>query len=239
MGALQLMNSKTKNETFKPSQLFRNTNSLKAISLLGVDIQKSASKSSTKVIPPQLDTTEMIQEFRASYLASKSIIELQLQKLSIEQLSENHLNKGWSILQCIQHLNESCRYYIPKIEIAIEQAIQNGKMPEKEFSPSVFDMLVVENVHPQRYKHIPSTPHFSINDAKALSGKAALEEFVSHQRALIKLLKKASHTSLQIQIPMHKKASWTISLGSCFKYICQHQKLHLLQIPHLSQAARF
>lgn len=230
MGALQLINNKTQNETFKPSNLFANTNSLKAVSLFGLAIPKSASKGSTKVIPPQFDISEIIQEFKTSYLTSKSIVDLQLQKLSLEQLSDNHTNKGWNILQCIQHLNESCRYYIPKIEAAMEDAIQKGISPKNKFTPSVFDLIVVEDVHPQRYKHIPNNPHFSIDDQKEKAGKAVLDEFVFHQKTLVKLLKTAANTSLQIQIPLHKREAWHISLGSCFKYICQHQKLHLLQI---------
>lgn len=135
-------------------------------------------------------------------------------------------NGGWSIAQCLDHLNGYGDYYLPQIE----KGLKTFKgIPSPIFKSSWLGNYFTKMMEPatgtkkiKAFKsHIPSAD---------LDAHAVVAKFIHQQELLLQFLKQAAQADLNaIRIPI-SIAKWIrLKLGDTFRFIIAHNERHLQQ----------
>ena len=149
-----------------------------------------------------------------------------------QNLAENELlkpaaNGGWSIAQCLAHLNSYGDYYLPRIKAGVES--QKGTPVAATFKSSWLGRLFTRMMDPatssKKYQamreHLPPA---------ALDAHAVVREFVRQQEELLLYLRLCQKVDLNsIQIPVSVLKWIHLKLGDVLQFLIAHSQRHLVQ----------
>lgn len=149
------------------------------------------------------------------------------QNMTARDLLQPAPDGGWSIAQCLDHLNSYGHYYLPKIQQGIAKNVH--LTPKDTFKSSWLGAYFIKMMDPEtgkkKYKafkgHIP---------APNLDAYAVVAEFIQQQENLLIFLKEARSADLNaIQIPISIARFITLKLGDVFQFIIAHDERHIRQ----------
>jgi len=149
------------------------------------------------------------------------------QNMTTHNLLQPAANGGWSIAQCLDHLNSYGHYYLPKIQQGITKNVH--LKPKDTFTSSRLGAYFIKMMDPEtskkKYKafkgHIP---------APDLDAYAVVAEFIQQQENLLIYLKEARSADLNaIRIPISIARFITLKLGDVFQFIIAHDERHIRQ----------
>lgn len=147
------------------------------------------------------------------------------QNLSNEALLKPAENGGWSIAQCLEHLNSYSQYYLPQIK----KGLENASKTENNFFESswlgAYFTKMMRSSSTKKYKafknHIPD---------ENLDSAVVLAEFIEYQETLLNCLKQAQNIDLErIKIPISLTKWVKLSLGDVFQFMIAHDERHIQQ----------
>lgn len=136
-------------------------------------------------------------------------------------------NNGWSIAECIEHLNTYAAFYQPQIAIALEKAQHNNN--PVEFKYSFLGRYFINSMDPARSKkkfkalkrHVP---------LHVENPSAVVSTFIQHLENMLILLKQAAHKNLGKNSVKTSISSWIkINPGDAIQFLLTHNKRHLEQ----------
>ena len=176
-------------------------------------------------------------------LESKVERHLQTAIQRFQNVSEPLLNKpadnaGWSIAQCLEHLNSYGRYYLPAIEKAMAKAA--GNKPVLYFQSSwlgnyFYKMMLPESNGGIKKKMKSPKDH---QPGLQLNSEKVLNEFISQLEILGRLLTEAHDTDLNLaKVPVSIAPFIKLKLGDVFLFLTAHINRHVLQAERALQAA--
>ncbi|GAB3169292.1 DinB family protein [Telluribacter humicola] len=150
------------------------------------------------------------------------------QNLPEEQLLQPASDGGWSVAQCLEHLNSYGRYYIPAVQQAIEASPAEYKQPTLYFRSGYLGSYFTNLMHAQnsrKYKamkgHIP---------LPALNGAQVVAEFIEQQEQWLQLLRQAEQLNLnKIKVPISITRLVKLNLGDTFAFVKAHDERHIQQ----------
>lgn len=138
----------------------------------------------------------------------------------------------WSANQCLAHLNEYGRYYLPLMEKAIDDFIQSKKNPAVSFKAgwlgNYFTGMMLNNADGTPVKKMSAPKAYSpeVND----DSFAVIAEFIEQQEKILLLLRKAKKTDMgAIRIPISIAKFIKLKLGDTFLFLIAHNYRHILQ----------
>jgi len=137
------------------------------------------------------------------------------------------VTNGWSIAQCLQHLNAYGYYYLPAIENGLTK--NPGKPDTATFTSTWLGRYFTHTMDPatnqKKYKAFKA-----YNPPPDLDAYAVVAEFIQQQETLLSYLKKSRTADLNvIKIPV-SIASWLkLRLGDVLQFVIAHNQRHLLQ----------
>jgi hypothetical protein len=152
-----------------------------------------------------------------------------------QNLSNGELNKpaqdgGWSIAQCLDHLNSYGDFYLPKMAKGLDDF--------KGVSSSTFTSTWLGNYFTKMLD--PETGKRKMKAFKAhvpgsdLDGHAVVAKFIQQQESLIQLLRRAKQKDLdKIKIPLSLSKWVKLKLGDTFRFIIAHDERHIQQAGRL------
>jgi uncharacterized damage-inducible protein DinB len=152
------------------------------------------------------------------------------QNLSQEALNKQSQDGGWSIAQCLEHLNTYGDYYFPKMEKGMDDF--KGE-PSSAFASTWMGNYFTRMLDPETGKrkmkafkaHVPPSE---------LDGHAVVAKFIHQQETLIKLLRRAQQADMgKIRIPISISRWIKMNLGDTFRFIIAHDERHLQQAGRL------
>jgi uncharacterized damage-inducible protein DinB len=157
--------------------------------------------------------------------------QLQLVIAQLQNLPENSLNKpsvsgGWSITQCISHLNSYYDYYLPKMYQGLNNNQNSSNAEVKHtFMGSYFINMMKNNNPTKKYKaaqkHVPSNN---------LNANIEIANFITHSENLIKLMAQLEHQNTnQIKTKVSIMPFLKINLNDVLAFMIAHQERHLRQ----------
>lgn len=149
------------------------------------------------------------------------------QNMSEPQLLAPAADGGWSIAQCLDHLNSYGHYYLPQIKQAMDahQQERSGGIFKSSWLGAYFTRMMEPRTGKRKMKamkgHIP---------AANLDAQAVVAEFIRQQEVLLDYLQQARKVDLNtIRIPV-SIAKWIrLKLGDVFQFIIAHNERHVLQ----------
>lgn len=149
-----------------------------------------------------------------------------LQNLPEEVLLRPAADGGWSIAQCLEHLNTYGDYYLPQIQQGLAQASPTPTVFfQSSWLGSYFTKMMEPTTGKKKFKafkgHIP---------AVQLDGHATVARFIQQQEELLSYVKQAKSVNLnKIRIPISITRLIRLKLGDVFQFIIAHDERHLQQ----------
>jgi len=152
-------------------------------------------------------------------------------KENFENSSENALqcpsvSGGWSILQCIDHLNSYGLYYLPQIRYALNKANKSDKPTyQSGWLGDYFTKIMSPNSGTKKFKafkdHMPG---------ELLDPNMVITEFLRQEELLLQYLSDAKHMDIaSVKVPVSISRWIGIRLGDTFRFLLAHNKRHLIQ----------
>lgn len=148
------------------------------------------------------------------------------QQSTMAVLAAPSANGGWSIAQCLAHLNTYGNYYLLKIGEGLRNF--SGE-PANTFKSSWLGAYFTNMMDPskslKKYKaaqiHVP---------APVLDADAVVATFIVQQEALLSYLRLASGVDLNaIKIPISIAKLISLNLGDVFQFVVTHNERHIQQ----------
>lgn len=148
-----------------------------------------------------------------------------LQNLPSDILLQPAATGGWSIAQCLEHLNSYGEFYLPQIHRALDK---HTSIASENFRSGWFGAYFIQMMLPEsgkKYKalkkHIP---------ASDLNAAAVVATFIHQQEALLSYIRAAKHHDLnKIKIPISISPFIKLKLGDVFQFIIAHNERHMEQ----------
>ncbi|MBT29000.1 MAG: hypothetical protein CMO01_04990 [Thalassobius sp.] len=143
---------------------------------------------------------------------------------SDESLSARPEASKWNILECIEHLNRYCAYYIPHIEAIINQ----NSDTDKNFQSGWLGTKFIKMMSPENVKAQKTVKH--MDTSNALVNKNTLLVFIAWQQRLFKAINELKNTDLnKRKIPVEFFKMLKLKTGDILQFIIMHQQRHILQ----------
>ena len=134
---------------------------------------------------------------------------------------------GWSVAECLGHLNAYGNYYIPLFEKGINQSPDNANA--NTIKSSWLGRRAINSMNPETGKkkfkafkaYIPP-----IN----LDAKTTVAEFINQQERILQVLRTARMKDIQkIQIPISIAKFLKLNLGDALQFLITHSERHIQQ----------
>jgi hypothetical protein len=134
---------------------------------------------------------------------------------------------GWSIAQCLEHLNSYGQFYLPAIGQAINRSQRNAadELFKSTWLGDYFTKIMDPQTGKKKYKafknHVPIVQ---------LDAHAVVAEFIEQQETTLRYLRQARDFNLNdIRIPLSIFKWVTFKLGDAFRFIIAHNERHIQQ----------
>jgi hypothetical protein len=131
---------------------------------------------------------------------------------------------GWSVAQCLEHLNRYGKYYLPLIQKGI--AAYAGS-PSDTFTSSWLGSYFTSMMQPGKGK---MKTFKGYSPPPSLDAYGVVAEFAQQQEMLLRCLREAHRINLnKIRIPVSIARFIRLKLGDVFQFVIMHNERHLLQ----------
>lgn len=150
----------------------------------------------------------------------------EMESMKLELLNHKTDQKSWSALECLEHLNRYGRFYIPEIENRIAAA---PKETISIFKSGKLGNYFARSMRPgPKMKKINTFKSMNPNGSKL--NKLVIEEFLNHQRQLLKILDKAKNVDLSRTKTSTSISKWIkLRLGDTLRVVIHHNQRHISQ----------
>lgn len=148
--------------------------------------------------------------------------------LTDEQFHQRPPDGGWSVAECLDHLNSTARAYLPKLDDAVSDAIRRGLYGEGPFKYGLVARLVVRSMEPPpRFRFKAPAPFLPGAERSRHEITAA---FRAYQVQLVDRLRQASGLDLSRARVTSPATAWLrLPLGAALELMVAHEKRHLWQ----------
>lgn len=149
------------------------------------------------------------------------------QNLSEQQLSNPADNGGWSIAQCLWHLNSYGEYYLPHISKSLQTAPDNHA--GNDFKPGIlgnyFTSLMTPGSGSKKMKAPANHTPLTIENPYAV-----VAEFIQQQENLLTYIRVARDKNLQkSSIPTSIFKLIKLNTGDALRFVIAHTQRHIIQ----------
>lgn len=179
-------------------------------------------------MPGHLTLARELDAFRVEFEQLADDADALAGTLTDAQFNWLPLSGGWSVAQCIDHLNVTAREYLPKLDEGIADAIRRGLYGEGPFRYNWLARCFVAAVGPPARFKVKAPGRFQ--PAPSRKRSEALAAFRAYQVQFVDRLRQANGLDLsraRVQSPV---ASYLrLPLGSGFATMVAHERRHLLQ----------
>ncbi len=146
------------------------------------------------------------------------------QNLDEKTLLKSSESGGWSIADCLWHLNSYGDFYLPEIEKALAKSNSGKSTFKSGWLGNYFTNIMKPGAGMKKMKafknHTPS---------KIEEPYKVVSEFIDQQERILKLLKQARKTDLTTRVPISIAAFIKLKLGDVFQFVIEHNERHMLQ----------
>lgn len=183
--------------------------------------------SNNEIIMKEINQKQLLETLETRVESHLTQAIHQFQNLTKKELLQAATDGGWSIAQCLEHLNSYGDYYLPLIEKNLKGAdnqSENGSF-KSSWLGNYFIRMMEPTTGKKKFKafkgHIP---------VLELDAYAVIAEFIRQQEQLLDLLKKAEKLDLNsIRIPISITRFIKLKLGDVFQFIIAHDERHIQQ----------
>jgi hypothetical protein len=189
-------------------------------------------------LPAHLALTPEIDDFRQQFDRLADEADAIVEELSDRQFMWQPSPSGWSIAQCIDHLNVTARLYLPRLDEGIADAIRQGLYGDGPFNYWWIARLFVRMLEPPARFRMKAPATFQPPPGR--TRREIMAAFRAYQVQYIDRLRQANGIDLARARVRSPAASWIhMPLGSGFAAVTAHERRHLSQARLVMAAAGF
>ena len=171
---------------------------------------------------------QLLEQLEAQIEGHLQTVTGRLQNLEEKILLRPAAHGGWSIAQCLEHLNSYGRYYLPAIEKGLRSVALNHPITgtvKGTWLGRYFTRSMQPGLNAKKYKAPKDhSPLPGLDAAKVLS------DFIGQQEQLLAYVRKARTADLdKIRIPISISKWIRLRLGDVFQFLVVHDERHLQQ----------
>lgn len=182
-----------------------------------------------KITGMQIATQQLLKELSLQVAQHKSIVAHCLQ-LKDAELNFKTSASGWSILECIEHLNRYGNFYLPEISKRLNR---NTTYPEAVFKSGWLGNYFAQSMLPGKNMK-PMKAFDAMNPCGSLLDKEVLYTFIRQQDQLLELLNRTAQISLiRTRTAISISRLLTLRLGDTLRFVIYHNHRHILQAQRL------
>lgn len=149
------------------------------------------------------------------------------QNLSDEISLKPSSSGGWSIAQCLEHLNTYGDYYLPLFEKGL--ATSQDNLTAETLKSTWLGKLAIDSMNPEKSKKKFNAMKGHIPEA-VLDAKGVVAEFINQQEHLLQILRMAKNKRIQqIKIPISIAKFLKLNLGDAMQFLIIHNERHIQQ----------
>ena len=186
---------------------------------------------------PHLALAPAIDSLRLQFEQLSAQADALVMPLSDEQLAQQPASGGWSVAQCIDHLNVTAREYLPRLDEAIADAIRRGLYGEGPFTYNWIGRLFVYSLEPPPRFRARTPAAFEPGTGR--SRQEIMAAFRAYQVQYVDRLRQANGLDLARARAISPAITWLrIPLGSAFAALAAHERRHLWQARQVIQSLR-
>jgi uncharacterized damage-inducible protein DinB len=162
----------------------------------------------------------------------EQVVELHLQEairifqnMDEQQLLQPSVTGGWSIAQCLWHLNSYGHFYLPHIRKGLEGKATHNPVFKSSVIGAYFTKMMLPRENGRKYKafgqHIPP---------EQPDAYSVIAEFIHQQESLLFYLNQSRQHDLNaIYIPVSISRWVKLKLGDTFQFLVTHNERHVKQ----------
>ncbi|MBA9076204.1 MULTISPECIES: DinB family protein [Rufibacter] len=173
-----------------------------------------------------MDTSTLLSQLQTQVQALQGTVSTEFLTLEDAALHFKPHATGWSILECLEHLNRYSRFYLPYLEKAVAAAPALSEPQPVRYS--WLGRKSLDLVNPGNVKKHKTLQH--MNPRHSTLSPEVLPEFLQHQEKLLYLLTAAAKADLnQKTIPVEFFRLLKLRTGEAFAFVVLHQQRHVRQ----------
>jgi hypothetical protein len=144
---------------------------------------------------------------------------------------------GWSVLQCLEHLNETARLYLPVIAEAMEEGRAHGLTERSGDGRTLMGRIIVWSQEPpvrfrMRTLQPLEPPGGPLDPVRVLEDFEAL-----HEELIVRINESGTLDRRRIRIRSVLNSRLKLSLGDWFAFLAAHGRRHIWQAERTLQPA--
>lgn len=188
--------------------------------------------------PGRLTLAPEIDHFRSQFEELSADADALTEPLTDEQFVWRPGGGGWSIAQCLEHLNATARYYLPALDESIADAIRRGAYGEGPFKYNGIGRLFVRLNEPPVRLRVKAPQR--VHPGPERPRREIIAAFRAYQVQYIDRLRQANGLDLARARVRSPAGRWIrIPLGSGFGLMAAHERRHLWQARRVTEATGF
>jgi hypothetical protein len=174
---------------------------------------------------------ETVQALGVRLQAILHTVETEFAPLPIEQLRQKPANGGWSIVECLQHLNLAERFYIRNLQHKTDALTVGQPHPtDQPLESDWVGKLLIQIVDPKSKTKFPAPGLVRPRPATDLDPADVMNQFVALQTTLLGLLDKAVYADWNRDKIPTLFGNWLkIRLGDALRMLVAHSERHINQ----------
>jgi hypothetical protein len=155
-----------------------------------------------------------------------------------ETLNRRPAAGGWSAAQCIEHLNETARVYLPLIATAIEEGRATVPPAARGDGRTLLGRVIAWSQEPPvrfrtRTMAAIEPPSHELDPVRLMEDFEAL-----HEELIVRVNESAAIDRKKVRLRSALDSRLTLSLGDWFAFLAAHGRRHLWQADQVLQSAR-
>jgi hypothetical protein len=149
------------------------------------------------------------------------------QNLPEDQLLQPAANGGWSMAECIEHLNAYGDFYLPRLQKAVSKA-PAPQQPDR-FKHSLLGRYFIAMMNPKdstkKYKAMKRYRPVTLTEPHAV-----VSRFIQQLEELLKIIMQAEQKNLmKVNVATTLSSLIKIHAGDAIQFVLTHNRRHLLQ----------
>lgn len=173
----------------------------------------------------KIQTTQFYSEL-ISLVRSHIQITESLKTKTESELNQKTSSESWSALECIEHLNRYGSFYLPEIEIRIQNSPYS---PENTFKSGILGNYFTNLMKPKEKLNKMKSPK-NMNPLNSKLDRSVLDTFHEQLHQTLILLEKSKTISLnKTKVSISLSRFIKLKLGDTFRFSIYHNERHLQQ----------
>ena len=187
--------------------------------------------------PDQYGIGSVLDACLFQVLASREWFDSRVLILSVDQLRCRPRSGQWSIAECLDHLNRTFAYYLPKIEQAVDHGLREGECSARRLNLEESEDDFLRQMEPPIIIRM-STPALLV-PTPAVDPDQIVDDFSQLRERFARAVHAAASVdalNISIADSIHPPVQ---SLGGAIALLAAHERRHLWQAQRVLSASGF